>query len=172
MTQSEFEHIALQLRGRMLKIALDFFGNQDDAEDVTQEAMLLLWRYCEQIDGSRGIENLAARVAKNCCINLYRKRQAARQCSYEKEVATQLLNHPDPSGSPQEFMEAEDAQRMTEEAIALLKPRERQLFLMRQQGLSTEEISEQTAIPKASVAVMISAARKKVYTELTKRLKQ
>ena len=172
MTQSEFEHIALQLRGRMLKVALDFFGNQDDAEDVTQEAMLQLWRYCEQIVGSRGIEGLAARVAKNCCINLYRKRQAARQCSYEKEVATQLLNHPDPSGSPQEFMEAEDAQRMTEEAIALLKPRERQLFLMRQQGLSTEEISEQTAIPKASVAAMVSTARKKVYTELTKRLKQ
>lgn len=40
------------------------------------------------------------------------------------------------------------------------------------QGLSTEEISEQTDIPKASVAVMISVARKKVYTELTKRLKQ
>ena len=81
MTQSEFEHIALQLRGRMLKVALDFFGNQDDAEDVTQEAMLQLWRYCEQIVGSRGIEGLAVRVAKNCCVNLYRKRQAARQCS-------------------------------------------------------------------------------------------
>lgn len=53
MTQSEFEHIAPQLRGRMLKVALDFFGNQDDAEDATQEAMLQLWRYCEQIVNSR-----------------------------------------------------------------------------------------------------------------------
>ena len=172
MTQSEFEHIAPLLRGRMLKVALDFFGNQDDAEDVTQEAMVQLWRYCEQIESSRGIEHLAVRVAKNCCVSLYRKRQAARQYGCGQDAWTQMLHHPDPSGSPQELLEAEDAQRMMDEAIALLKPRERQLFLMRQQGLSTEEISEQTAIPKASVAVMISAARKKVYTELTKRLKQ
>ena len=171
MTQSEFEHIAPQLRGRMLKVALDFFGNHDDAEDVTQEAMLQLWRYCEQIVGSRGIEGLAVRVAKNCCINLYRKRQK-NAANLLPLTSCHPPLHPDPSSSPQELLEAEDAQRMMDEAIALLKPRERQLFLMRQQGLSTEEISEQTAIPKASVAVMISAARKKVYSELTKRLKQ
>lgn len=170
MTQSEFEHIAPQLRGRMLKVALDFFGNQHDAEDVTQEAMVQLWRYCERIDGSRGVENLAVRVAKNCCVSLYRKRRAEANLLPLTSCHPPL--HPDPSGSPQELLEAEDAQRMMDEVIALLKPRERQLFLMRQQGLSTEEISEQTAIPKASVAVMISTARKKVYTELTKRLKQ
>ena len=171
MTQSEFEHIAPLLRGRMLKIALDFFGNQDDAEDVTQEAMVQLWRYCEQIESSRSIEHLAGRVAKNCCVNLYRKRQAAANLLPLTSCHSPL--HQDPSGSPQELLEAEDAQRMMDEVIALLKPRERQLFMMRHtQGLSTKEISEQTDIPKASVAVMISIARKKVYTELTKRLKQ
>ena len=171
MTQSEFEHIAPLLRGRMLKVALDFFGNQDDAEDVTQEAMVQLWRYCEQIESSRGIEHLAVRVAKNCCVNLYRKRQAAANLLPLTSCHSPL--HQDPSGSPQELLEAEDAQRMMDEVIALLKPRERQLFMMRHtQGLSTKEISEQTDIPKASVAVMISVARKKVYTELTKRLKQ
>ena len=28
MTQSEFEHIAQELRSQMLKVALDFFGRQ------------------------------------------------------------------------------------------------------------------------------------------------
>ena len=46
MTQSEFEHIAQQLRSQMLKVALDFFGSQDDAEDVAQDAMVQLWHYC------------------------------------------------------------------------------------------------------------------------------
>jgi RNA polymerase sigma factor (sigma-70 family) len=60
-----------------------------------------------------------------------------------------------------------------EETIALLKPRERQLFEMRQlEDLSTEEIATQTGIPRTSVAAMVSAARKKVFQELTKRLKQ
>lgn len=126
MTQSEFEHIAPQLRGRMLKVALDFFGNQDDAEDVTQEAMVRLWRYCEQIESSRGVEHLAVRVAKNCCVSLYRKRQAAANLLSLTSCHSPL--HPDPSGSPQELLEAEDAQRMMDEAIALLKPREQQLL--------------------------------------------
>ncbi len=39
MTQSEFEHIAPELRSQMRKVALDFFGSQDDAEDVAQDAM-------------------------------------------------------------------------------------------------------------------------------------
>jgi DNA-directed RNA polymerase specialized sigma24 family protein len=40
------------------------------------------------------------------------------------------------------------------------------------EGLSAEEVSKQTGIPKASVAVMVSTARKKVFTELMRRMKQ
>ena len=70
-------------------------------------------------------------------------------------------------------MEAKDTQRMLSESIALLKPRERELFEMRQiEGLSTEEIAEQTGIPKPSITAMVSAARKKVFTELKRRMKQ
>ena len=172
MTQSEFEHIAQQLRSHVLKVALDFFGSQDDAEDVAQDAMVQLWRYCEQIDSGRNISGLAVRVAKNCCVNLYRKRQAAQQRSYT-DIGPRVLRRPDTSDSPHELLEAEDTRRMMTEVVALLKPRERQLFEMRQtEGLSTEQISEQTGIPKASVTAMVSAARKKVLTELTRRMKQ
>ena len=171
MTQSEFEHIAQQLRSQMLEVALDFFGSQDDAEDVAQDAMVQLWRYCERIDSGRNVSGLAVRVAKNCCVNLYRKRQATQQRSYT-DIGLRVLRQEDTSGSPLEQLEAADTQRMMDEVVALLKPRERQLFEMRQaEGLSTEDIAEQTGIPKTSVAVMVSAARKKVLTELKKRMK-
>ena len=156
----------------MLKVALDFFGSQDDAEDVAQDAMVQLWRYCEQIDNGRNVSGLAVRVAKNCCVSLYRKRQAAQQRSYT-DIGPRVLRQKDTSDSPQERLEAEDTRRMMDEVVALLKPRERQLFEMRQtEELSTEEISQQTGIPKASVAAMVSAARKKVFTELIRRMKQ
>jgi RNA polymerase sigma factor (sigma-70 family) len=83
-----------------------------------------------------------------------------------------MLRQEDTADSPQERLEALDTQRMMDEVVALLKPRERQLFEMRQtEGLSTADIAEQTGIPKASVAVMLSTARKKVLTELTRRMK-
>lgn len=172
MTQSEFEHIASMLRLQMLKVALDFFGSRDDAEDVTQDAMIQLWHYCEHIDSGRNVSGLAFRVAKNCCVNLFRKQQTARQQSYT-DIGPQILGQKDSSVSPQEILEAEDAQRMIEETVALLKPRERQLFEMRQtEGLSTEQIAKQTGIPKASVSAMVSAARKAVFIELKRRMKQ
>ena len=172
MTRSEFEHIAAQLRQKVLKVGLDFFGNREDAEDVAQDAMVQLWRYCEQIDSGRNISGLAVRVAKNCCVYLYRKRQAVQQRSYT-EIEPRALRHPDTSDSPQELLEAEDTRRMMTEVVALLKPRERELFEMRQiEGLSVNDVSKQTGIPKPSVVAMVSAARKKVFTELTRRMKQ
>lgn len=157
----------------MLKVALDFFGSQDDAEDVAQDAMVQLWRYCEQIDSGRNVSGLAIRVAKNCCVSLYRKRQNNQTTKRLTDISPRVLRQKDTSNSPQELLEAEDTRRMMNEVVSFLKPRERQLFEMRQtEELSTEEISEQTGIPKTSVAVMISAARKKVFTELTRRMKQ
>ena len=157
----------------MLKVALDFFGSQDDAEDVAQDAMVQLWRYCERIDSGRNVSGLAVRVAKNCCVSFYRKRQNNQTTRRLTDIGPRVLRQKDTSDSPQERLEAKDAQRMIDEVVALLKPRERQLFEMRQtEELSTEEISEQTGIPKASVAAMVSAARKKIFTELTRRMKQ
>ena len=94
----------------MQKVALDFFGSQEDAEDVAQDAMVQLWHYCERIDSERNVSGLAVRVAKNCCITLYRKRQAARQQSYT-DIGPRILRQEDASGSPQELLEAEDAQQ-------------------------------------------------------------
>ena len=56
--------------------------------------------------------------------------------------------------------------------IEQLNPRERELFEMRQiEGLSNNEIAQQTGIPKASIEVMVSRARKKLFEELKKQMK-
>ena len=170
MTRSEFEHIAAPLRQKVLRVGLNFFGSREDAEDAAQEAMALLWCYCERIDAKRNVEALAVRVAKNCCVDIYRKRQ--RSCAIV-DISPLTQQPVDTTPSPHDQLEAEDEQRLLNKVIALLKPRERQLFEMRQkEGLTTDEIAEQTGIPKSSVAVMISAARKKVFSELRKQWNQ
>ena len=170
MTRSEFEHIAAQLRQRVLKVGLDFFSNKEDAEDAAQETMVQLWRYLEHIDAERNVEALAVRVAKNCCVSMYR-RQSGKTDTVD--IDQQVKSHLESTTSPQALLEAEDTRRMLSEAMALLKPRERQLFELRQMdGLSTNEVASQTGIPESSVTAMVSAARKKVLTELKRRMKQ
>lgn len=168
MTQAEFEHIATQLRAVMLKIAHDFFGSRDDAEDIAQEAMVQLWHYCEHIDPRQNVSGLAARVAKNCCVSWKRRQKPEDSPPIYKKTESGLL-----SPSPHDILEAKDAWNAMEEVIARLKPRERELFEMRQlEGLTLDEIVERTGIMKPSVKVMISTARKKILTELKLRLRQ
>ena len=168
MTRSEFEHIAAQLHQKVLKISTLFFRSRDDAEDATQEAMVQLWRYCEKIDGDRNIEALAVRVAKNCCVSLYRRQQHQTAIDIDNKAITLQSD-----ASPQQQLEAQETQRILNESLDLLNPRERQLFDMRAiMGLSPDEIATQTGIPKPSITAMVSAARKKVFTELIKRIKQ
>ena len=166
MTRSEFEHILPSLRPLILQMAQDFFGSHDDAEDATQEALLRLWHYCERIDVERNVEGLAVRVAKHCCVSMSRQsRQRPIAPVDERAVAL--------SPSPHELLEAQDARAMLTEVIDRLQPRERSLFEMRRlEGIPLDEIVARTGIAKASVKVMISAARKKVFTELKQRMKQ
>ena len=167
MTRQEFEHIAAQLRQKVLNVSTQFFASRQDAEDAAQESMIQLWRYCEQIDVSRSIEALAVRVAKNCCVSMYRRQR------HTADIDQQTLRCVANEASPQQQLEAKDTQRMLNEALSLLKPRERELFDMRAvMGLSNDEISSQTGIPKTSIAPMVSEARKKVMAELLKRMKQ
>ena len=170
MTRSEFENIAAQLRQKVLKVSLNFFGSKEDAEDAAQETMVQLWRYCEHIDAERNVEALAVRVAKNCCVSMHRK-VSQRDGSFVFDSAN--TKEPSLCETPHAQLEAQDTQRMLMETIALLKPRERELFEMRQiEGLSVDDVSKQTGIPKPSVVAMVSAARKKVFIELTRRMKQ
>ena len=91
MTRSEFEQIAAQLRQKVLKTGLDFFGNKEDAEDAAQDTMVQLWRYLEHIDTQRNVEALAVRVAKNCCVSIYRKRKSLSPTLSQGEVEWLLL---------------------------------------------------------------------------------
>ena len=49
MTQQEFEITAKEMRPLVYDVGLRYFHSQDDAEDVAQESLLLLWRYCEKM---------------------------------------------------------------------------------------------------------------------------
>ena len=133
MDRTAFEQTAARLRPLILRIGRDFFGSADDAEDVAQETLLQLWRYCQQLDESRNIEALAVRVAKNCCVNMKRR----QHLTLVRETDGMGETNPSPHLSPHEEVEREEGLKALDEAIGQLQPRERQLFEMRQQnGLS------------------------------------
>lgn len=163
MSPKEFENIVPGLRQLMVKVGRDFFGNESDADDVAQEGLIRLWNFCERLDARRNMEALAIRVAKNICVEIYRKRSNNTVALNErlKDDTTADAN-----------LDAEDTQHKIDEAIERLSPRERDLLRKRHiEGHTAEEIANETGIPKPSVKSIISMAKRKLINDLQKILK-
>ncbi len=161
MSEKEFEMIIPSLRPLMVKVGRDFFGRQADADDVAQESLLRLWKYCERLDSGRNMEALAVKTAKNVCIEMYKRRNNLTVTISADTARIQTEMRAD---TPLEAMETE---QKLQEAIERLSPRERELFQKRHlDGQTAEEIAHETGIPKASVKSMISMAKRKLSVEL------
>jgi len=156
MTQTEFERIVLRIRPRMMKIALDFFQNQEDAEDAVQEVLLRMWLR----DGSPNdnYEALAVRATKNVCVSMWRKQKLRRMETIDTDNDTSM----DSGSSDSQVLTQEQAQRI-EQAISRLPRSEQRLIRLKQEAdLEADEIAVITGIPVRSVRSMISSARHKL----------
>jgi RNA polymerase sigma factor (sigma-70 family) len=163
MSPQEFENIVPELRQLMVKVGCDFFGNQTDAEDVAQEGLIRLWNFCERLDARRNMEALAIRVAKNVCVETFRKRS---------NNTITLDDRLEDNTTADANLDAEDTQHKIDEAIERLSPREQELFRKRHiEGHTAEEIANETGIPKPSVKSIISMAKRKLINDLQKILK-
>ena len=165
MSPKEFENMVPALRPLMVKVGCDFFGNPTDAEDVAQEGLLRLWKYCERLNAERNIEALAIKVAKNVCVEMFRRRNVLTVTLDGGIESGKAFASNDADAS----IEAGETQQKIDEALERLSPRERELLRKRHiEGHSAEEIAQQTGIPKPSVKSIISMARKKLINELKK----
>ena len=163
MSPKEFENIVPVLRPLMVKVGRDFFGNDADADDVAQEGLIRLWRYCERLSVERNMEALAIKVAKNVCVEIYRKRYSMTVTLESNIESNETYASADAS------IEAGETQQKIDEAMERLSPRERELLRKRHiEGHTADEIATETGIPKPSVKSMISMARKKMIKELQK----
>lgn len=153
MTQTEFEHKLIGMRPQMLRVAMDFFHNEEDAEDVVQEVYVrMLKRGWRQGDN---VEALGIRATKNLCVSVWR-RQRLRE-SEPLESVPESAGH-DSADTP--LLNGErDAE--IENAIRKLPPSEQRLIRMKHQDdMPLEEIAKKTGMSRRSASTIISSAKK------------
>lgn len=161
MTQGEFTSLAVQMRSELWHIGHRFFNDEDTAEDVAQEALMRLWTMRDRV-GQSDFRPLAIRIAKNVCISMWRKRQAATSVGLEAVALA------DTHSSTAHIEEAENEQRL-QRAIDSLQRMEARIFRMwSEQEMDIQQIAAFTGAKPRTVSSMLSAARKKIYAQLTK----
>ena len=144
----------------MMRVAMDFFHNEEDAMDVVLEVYVrMLKRGWQQGDN---VEALGIRATKNLCVSVWR-RQRLRE-------AQPLESIPESTGddSADGPMLSEERQTEIENAIQKLPPSEQKLIRMRhQEDMTLEEIAQETGMTRRSASTIISSAKKHLL-KLTK----
>lgn len=130
--------LTARLAPRVLGYATRLLGDRAEAEDVTQEAMLRLWRVARDWrTGEAQVSTWLYRVVTNLCTDLRRAR--VRRPGMGLEDAPEVA-----SGGPSAVASMIEADRMAalNAALAQLPERQRQAVVLRHiEGLSNPEIA-------------------------------
>lgn len=166
---ASFETLFYRHYDRVYGLLFRLLGNRVEAEDVTQEVFLKLYRQPvgKGLTGSRE-HNVSAwlyRVATNMGYNHIRSRKRRWQ---RNRVLV-----PDPTDAhptPADRAAQEEIRKRVRAALAALPERQTQMLLMWQMGFSYQEIAEACEVAPGSVGTMLSRAAdafRKVYEEET-----
>ena len=90
MEQSEFRALAQAHQDMVYRIALNFFRNPQDAEDVTQDVLLRLYLRQEPFDGPDHPRSWLIQVTLNRCRSLWRAPWRRRQVPLDELTAAAL----------------------------------------------------------------------------------
>jgi RNA polymerase sigma-70 factor (ECF subfamily) len=157
-----------ELRTELISTLYFFLGNHDDALDVAQDAFLKCWR---ARDGLSGVQNLRAwifRIGLNAARDLQRNawRRRARSLAGANHMAG-------PGESPAEQLAAREDRERLRLAILELRPEEKEVYLLRQNGAHTyEEIAVIREAPVGTVKTQMRAALAKLRQVLREKVEE
>jgi RNA polymerase sigma-70 factor (ECF subfamily) len=137
------------LIGRYLKPIYSFtyryIGNSQDAEDITQDTFIKVWRHLKKFDQEKKFRTWIFSIAKNTCIDFFKKKKTIPFSKFEKENGENALLETlaDSSPLPDELLERRGIGETLSKAMENLSPKYRSvLFLRYNDHFNFREISE------------------------------
>jgi len=162
MDKNAFKEILRTHRNRVFSYCVYCLRNRDDAEDVTQDAFVRLWRNRDEVDPAR-VEGWLIRVAHNLCIDQTRRRKTARHFlgRPETRMAAEQAASAALATGPDQDLVREQTRNLLLDAMSTLRDETRSAMVMHYfQGMKIEEIAHVLEKRTSTVKVQIHRARK------------
>jgi RNA polymerase sigma-70 factor (ECF subfamily) len=156
-----WEQIVARFRRRVFHIAYKFTGKHDEAEDLTQEIFLRVFKSLDKFNRDADFSTWLSSVARNHCIDHYRARKREREVLVHDLVAFDLA--PALSGNPHRALEERDRRSFLREGLDQLPDKLREAVVLRDlQGLSYQEMADRLALPEGTVKSRINRGREEL----------
>ena len=155
MEQKEFETEIGRIRRRMLSEAQRYLEDGDEAEDVTQDAVLKLWSMRQQLDAYQSVEALAIVMVRRLALSKKRTR-VVPMADY---TAAEAITDETPES---QFVSQEEEAKVLKLLATLPDAQQAVLRMKHVDGLETSEIASITGSSEEAVRKNLSRARKKI----------
>jgi RNA polymerase sigma-70 factor (ECF subfamily) len=154
----------------LYNFAYRYVGNSREAEDITQEAFLRVWRNLKKFDQKKKFKIWAFAITKNLCVDFLRKKKTISFSDLEGDRNNRLEETlADASPLPQEILERKDISRTVISALKKLPAAQRiTLFLRFNDHFTFREIAESMGEPLHTVKSRHRRALIKLKGILTK----
>ena len=150
----------------MFKTAFRLTGNEADADDLVQEALLRAYRKLDRFDGRSQFSTWLYRITVNCGMDLMRKKSRRHaRAALDDGVVLDSVATEDPR--PDRLALSGEVRRAVESVLGTLSPMERSAFVLRHfEGRSIAEIGGLLGARSSATKHAIFRAVKKLRAEL------
>ncbi len=152
-----FEEIYKAFSSFVYNVALRITRNSADAEEVTQDVFMKIYRNLKRFEFRSAFRTWVYRITMNTAINQYRKskREIGERVDYESVVEELASEH----STVEELIEKDNENRVNE-LLEKLNPKLKACLVLRElQGFSYHEIAETLKIPLNTVRTRLMRAR-------------
>lgn len=172
-----WEEIVKQFNRRIYNICYRFAGSADDADDLTQEVFIRIYRTLSSFDSDKASFNTwVTTVTRNLLVDHFRKTKNERLTDSidapvgdEQEGQTLSEKIEDKGIAPDQRVQKQQTQRMVQDALTKLSPELREAVILRDlQDLDYKDIAQALKVPEGTVKSRINRGR----TELARLLQR
>jgi RNA polymerase sigma-70 factor (ECF subfamily) len=150
---AEFEQLYLKYRSKVFSTAYRMLSNRADAEDVTQDVFIKVFKKLKSFRGDSAVSTWIYRIAVNACLD-FRRRRRLRQ-------AVPLVDGMEVGSTPL------SVQKLIEGTLPRMSEGYRQVFILHDiQGMKHSEIAEILGITDGASKSQLHRARAFLRREL------
>jgi RNA polymerase sigma-70 factor (ECF subfamily) len=166
--QSAWEAIVRLYRRKVFNVAYKFVGRHDQAEDLTQDVFLKLYKSLDTFDRRANFQTWLISVSRNLCIDHYRSVRKERE-TVNRDVDPSDLAPASPGPRADTQLELRDRVQLLRRALDELAPTLRTAVMMRDiQEMTYQEIADRLDLPEGTVKSRINRGR----TELARQVQR
>jgi RNA polymerase sigma-70 factor (ECF subfamily) len=170
--RASFRELVETHKKKVYFLALDLVKNPVDAEDISQEVFLKVFRGFKTFNRDAKLGSWLYRITYNACIDHLRKKALTPEPMEDAALESGFQTHPQLSAARIEQDPAAAAERgilmaRIEKALAKVSPQEKAVFLLRHyEDQNLKDIAETLGLTIGSVKSYLFRAVRKLQKEL------